>query len=58
MNTEDEFNDIFQKEIVRELLLELDEEINDKLVDDIWKMCKGNPWDAVVLYQFTQILKK
>lgn len=42
--------EIFNQEIIRESLREVCPEVDDALVEKIWGMCKGNPWDAVPLY--------
>lgn len=47
---EEELLLVFNKEIVRELLLQEDPSTDDVLVDKIWKMCMGNPWNAGILY--------
>lgn len=57
-NSEQEFKDTFRKEIFRELSLEIDDTIEDEMLDRAWKMCEGNPWDAVAVWQFMQALKK
>jgi len=44
------------KEIVRETLLEVNPSTDDALVDKIWALCKGNPWNAVPLYQMLILL--
>ena len=44
------------KEIVRETLLEVNPSTDDALVDKIWASCKGNPWNAVPLYQMLILL--
>jgi hypothetical protein len=49
--------DILQKEIVRELLLEVDPQISDAMVDHIWSVCKGNPWNAPYLYKLRKMME-
>ena len=44
-------NDILNQEIVRECLLEIDPMTDDALVERIWELCKGNPWNAAPMYQ-------
>jgi hypothetical protein len=44
-------DDILNQEIVRETLLEINPLADDALVEQMWALCKGNPWDAVPLYQ-------
>lgn len=43
------------KEIARELLLEKNPVITDEEIDKVWVMCKGNPWDAPILYALLQL---
>lgn len=54
MNQEQEF---FQKEIARELLIEINPTITDQEVDEIWDMCKGNPFNAQLLFHLTKLTK-
>jgi hypothetical protein len=42
--------ELFNIEIVRELLLEYDENISPETVLEIWSKCDGNPWNAPVIY--------
>lgn len=46
------------KEIARERLQEIDPNRADELLEMIWPMCKGNPWDAVPLYRILKISGK
>ena len=57
MNLEDELHETFNREIVRELLLEVNPGTDDKLVDDIWARCGGNPWNASVIYELLMLAK-
>ena len=41
--------DLFHKEIVRELLSKFRPVVTDELVDKVYERCNGNPWDAVVM---------
>lgn len=43
--------DSFNFEIVRELLLEIDDEITTEEIHKIYDLCQGNPWNAGILYQ-------
>jgi hypothetical protein len=43
-------NEIFNKEIVRELLSESNPHVSDEDVDKIWAACSGNPWNAAIMY--------
>ena len=47
----EELEDILNREIVRETLLEIEPATDDLLVEQMWAKCKGNPWNAVPLYQ-------
>lgn len=53
----------FNKEIVREQLLQeiadlqRNEIVDDKLVDKIWLLCNGNPWNAVHHYHLKMSIK-
>ena len=51
-------NDVFNQEIVREALLEVNPETDDTLVDKMWKLCEGNPWNAVPLYEIMKMAGK
>jgi hypothetical protein len=53
-----EINDVFNQEIVRETLLEVNPETDDALVDKMWKLCDGNPWNAVPLYEIMKMTGK
>jgi hypothetical protein len=54
----EQFNDILNQEIVRESLLEIEPNTDDALVEQIWKFCGGNPWNAVPLYQMLKVAGK
>jgi hypothetical protein len=51
---EDEIVNIFNREIARELLLELDPDTNDALVDKLLAI-SPNPWDVQILYAMLKI---
>ena len=51
-------DDTFNREIVRETLLEIEPNTDDALVDRIWSMCKGNPWNAAPLYSILKTAGK
>jgi hypothetical protein len=53
-----EFDDILNQEIVRETLLEVNPDTDDTLVERMWSLCKGNPWNAVPLYEIMQVAGK
>lgn len=46
----DTMEELFNKEIARECLLEIDPDRADDLLEIIWPICRGNPWNAVPLY--------
>lgn len=52
-----ELNEIFNQEIVSETLLEINPDTDDSLVEKIWSLCDGNPWNAVILYKHMGILE-
>ena len=51
-------DDILNEEIVRATLTEVNPETDDKLVEYIWSICDGNPWDAVPLYKILKTMGK
>jgi len=53
-----EIDDILNQEIVRECLLEIEPNTDDALVERMWALCKGNPWNAVPLYQILKVAGK
>jgi hypothetical protein len=53
-----EIDDILNQEIVRECLLEIEPNTDDALVERMWALCKGNPWNAVPLYEIMQVAGK
>ena len=54
----EEINEIFNREIVRESLRKIESDTDDALVERIWALCKGNPWNAVPLYQIMKVAGK
>jgi hypothetical protein len=54
----EESNEIFNREIVRESLREIEPNTDDALVERMWALCKGNPWNAVPLYQIMKVAGK
>ena len=56
--TEITLEDIFNQEIVRESLREINPEVDDALVEKIWTLCEGNPWNAVPLYKILKTVGK
>jgi hypothetical protein len=48
-------DDILSIEIVRELLTEVNPNITDAEVNDIWSKCGGNPWNAQILYKLLSL---
>lgn len=50
METEkDLLTEIFNEEIVRELLTEQFPDISDDRIKYVWSCCDGNPWNALVM---------
>lgn len=47
----DDLNDVFNQEIARELLLELDPDLTDTTFDYVWSMAQGNPWNCPILFE-------
>lgn len=46
--------------IVEELLREIDLDVTEEEIQEIWDLCKNNPWNAPILYKIkllTQIHK-
>ena len=56
--TEITLEDIFNQEIVRESLREVTDAVDDALVEKIWTLCEGNPWNAVPLYKILKTVGK
>jgi hypothetical protein len=54
----DAMQDILNQEIVRETLLEINPDTDDALVEKMWALCKGNPWNAVPLYNILKAIEK
>ncbi len=49
-----EILEVFNIEVVRELLQEEDPNIPDEEVRKIWARCSGNPWNANSIYKIIQ----
>jgi hypothetical protein len=49
-----DIGEIFNRELVRELLMEKNPDITPDVVDRIWFFCDGNPWNAPVLYEIME----
>lgn len=48
MNMDDTLNDLFNQEIVRELLR--DENLTEDQLHKVWTACRSNPWNAPIMY--------
>lgn len=48
-------DDILNLEIARELLVEVNPNITDAEVDEIWSKCNGSPWNAQILYKLINL---
>lgn len=57
MDVERELYDVLNKEITRELLLEINPDISSQEVDEMWALCAGNPYNAPILYRLLQFAK-
>ena len=55
---EEELSDIFNKEILRELMMETDPEVTDEEVDKYFDMSNKNPWDGKLLYEIQKCAKE
>lgn len=42
--------DILNEEIARELIMEIDKNLPEEKFQQIWQACKGNPFDAPIIY--------
>jgi hypothetical protein len=42
------------REIARELVLEHNPELTEDKFEQIWSLCKGNPWNAGIVYQLLE----
>lgn len=47
--------DTFNREIVRELIVEAGSAGTDDDVERIWSKCGGNPWNAGILWRMLHI---
>ena len=54
---EDDLENIFNLEVAREPLLEENPMITDEEVNNIWIMCKNNPYNAPILYKIIKLAK-
>jgi len=46
------------KSIMIELLAEEKADLSSDEMERLWKACKGNPWDAPILYRMLKMLGK
>ena len=53
-----EFEEIFNHELARGILLEINPNITSEEVDEIWERCQGNPWNAGILYKMIELAKQ
>lgn len=49
------FVEILNQEIARELILEINPLLTEEQFDVLWPLCKGNPWDAPIIYKLTEM---
>lgn len=47
----DDLNEVFNQELARELLLELDPNLTSTTFDCIWSMSQGNPHNCPILFK-------
>lgn len=52
-----ELDDVFNLEIARELLVDIDPNITDEDLSKLYSKCNGNPWNAPILYSMLKIAK-
>ena len=45
----------FNTAIVEELLREIEPSVTEEKIQEIWKLCRGNPWNATLLYQILKL---
>ena len=57
MTIETELYEIFNREIVRELLSEKFQVIDEDLFEDSFTRAKGNCWDAAIIYELVMLMK-
>lgn len=58
MSLDDLMEETFKREIIRETLLEINPDTDDALVEKMWLLCDGNPWNAVPLYRMLKAYGK
>jgi len=53
--TELDLSDIFNQEIARELMLEIEPDLTEERFRQVLDLCDGNPWNAGLLYKMTEL---
>lgn len=53
--SDDELQEAFNFAIAEELIRELDPNVSTERVEQIYVMCKGNPWDAAILHKLLDL---
>lgn len=48
-------NDIINQEIARELMLEINPNLTEEKFQYVYSLCKGNPWNAGILYKMLEL---
>lgn len=54
---DNDLGDVFNLEIARELLKNIDPAITDKDLSKLYSKCNGNPWNAPILYSMLKLAK-
>jgi hypothetical protein len=52
---EEQLKLILIREIARELVLEHNPELTEDKFEQVWSLCKGNPWNAGIVYQLLEL---
>lgn len=54
----EEVTQTFNYEIAAKLIRQQEPNVSDETINEVWGMCKGNPWDASALYIIMREAKK
>jgi hypothetical protein len=52
---ESELNEFLNIEIATEILREINPDIAEDKINEIWDKCNGNPWNAGILYKLFEL---
>lgn len=47
--------EIFNQEIARELMLEINPNLTQEKFEEVYNNCGGNPWNAGIMYKLLEI---